>query len=56
MSRELIKLRYLEGLDWQLTSECIGYSERTAHSRNKEAISIIVQALFNEKIERKNLN
>lgn len=46
IQKELIKLRYLKGLDWQLTSESIGCSKRTAHNKNKEAISIIVRVLF----------
>ncbi|MBU5308514.1 sigma-70 region 4 domain-containing protein [Clostridioides mangenotii] len=56
IQRELIKLRYLDGLDWQLTSENIGCSIRTAYNRNKEVINIIVQALFGENIERDSLN
>jgi hypothetical protein len=56
IQRELIKLRYLEGLDWQLTSDSIGCSIRTAHNRNKEVISIIVLALFGENIERNRVN
>jgi DNA-directed RNA polymerase specialized sigma24 family protein len=54
--RELIKLRYLNGLDWQLTSESLGCSIRTAYNRNKEVISIIVQALFGENMERNSVN
>jgi len=54
--KELIKLRYLEGLDWQSTSESLGCSIRTAHNRNKEAVNIIVQNLFGENIERNNVN
>lgn len=56
VQKQLIKLRYLEGLDWQLTSESIGCSKRTAHNRNKEAISIIIQTLFGENIERDDVN
>ncbi|MBU5308407.1 hypothetical protein NSA24_00755 [Clostridioides mangenotii] len=46
--KELIKLRYIDHLDWELISESISCSKRTAHNRNKEAVSIIVQTLFNE--------
>lgn len=53
---KLIKLRYLEGLDWQLTSESIGCSIRTAYNRNKEVISIIVESLFGLSIEKDNVN
>lgn len=56
IQKELIKLRYLEGLDWQSTSESLGCSIRTAHNRNKEAVNIIVQNLFGENIERNNVN
>lgn len=55
IQKKIIKLRYLERLDWQLTSESMGCSKRTAHNRNKEAVSIVVQALFSEKIEKENL-
>jgi DNA-directed RNA polymerase specialized sigma24 family protein len=56
IQKELVKLRYLDGLDWQLTSESIGCSKRTAYNRNKEAVSIIVQALFGENIERNSVS
>lgn len=56
IQRELIELRYLERLDWQLTSESIGCSKRSAYNSNKEAISIIVQTLFGENIERNCVN
>lgn len=56
VQKKLIKLRYLEGLDWQLTSESIGCSKRTAHNRNKDAVSIVVQTLFGENIERNSIN
>lgn len=56
IQRELIKLRYLEGLDWKSTSESLGCSIRTAHNRNKESISIIVQTLFSENIEGNSVN
>ncbi len=56
VQKKLIKLRYLEGLDWQLTSDSIGCSKRTAHNRNKEVISIIIQTLFGKNIEKNSLN
>jgi len=56
IQRKLVKLRYLEGLDMQSTSESLGCSIRTAHNRNKEALSIIVQTLFGENIERNSVN
>lgn len=46
--KELIKLRYIDHLDWDFISESISCSKRTAHNRNKEVVSIIVQTLFNE--------
>lgn len=56
IQRELIELRYLERLDWQLTSESLGCSKRTANTRNKEVINIIVQTLFGEHIKRNSVN
>lgn len=46
--RELIKLRYLDGFDWDLVCDNIGSSKRTAHNINKEAVSLIIRTLFIE--------